>query len=75
VVAAEIVSLDDRYHHLMQKLEDYRKWGVPNIWLAGPGERQFSVYTADGLTHVVAFEPPQFGLRIPAEDLLRGLPV
>jgi Uma2 family endonuclease len=35
-VAVEIVSLDDRYTELTQRLEDYRRWGVPHVWLVDP---------------------------------------
>src|SRR5271163_3571443 len=35
-VAVEIVSPDDRHSNLTERLEDYRRWGVPHIWLVDP---------------------------------------
>jgi len=32
-VAVEIVSPDDRYNDLTERLEDYRRWGVKHVWL------------------------------------------
>ncbi len=34
--AIEIVSPDDRYGRLTHRLEDYRRWGVPHVWLVDP---------------------------------------
>src|SRR5579872_1632694 len=33
LLVIEILSKDDRHHDLMEKLEEYREWGVPNIWV------------------------------------------
>src|SRR5271170_8056802 len=35
-IAIEIVSPDDNYNNLTQRLEDYRRWGVPHVWLVDP---------------------------------------
>jgi Uma2 family endonuclease len=70
LVIIEIVSPDDRHAEIIEKLEDYRQWGVPNIWLADPNNRRFQVYTESGLANVVAFVLPEYGLELPAADLL-----
>ncbi|HEX5323017.1 MAG TPA: Uma2 family endonuclease, partial [Capsulimonadaceae bacterium] len=49
LLVIEILSKDDRYLDLMQKLEDYQAWGVPNIWVVDPYSRRLSLYTASGL--------------------------
>ena len=51
----EILSKDDRHSDLMQKLEEYRAWGVPNIWVIDPATRRFSIYTELGLQNVSSF--------------------
>ena len=51
-VAIEILSKDDRYTNLMQKLEEYRSWGIPNIWIVDPATKRLSVYTEQGLQNV-----------------------
>ena len=45
LLVIEILSKDDRYHDLMEKLEEYRVWGVPNIWVIDPLAKRFSIYT------------------------------
>jgi Uma2 family endonuclease len=48
----EILSKDDRYHDVMEKLEEYRVWGVPNIWVVNPLAKRLSLYTEVGLQNV-----------------------
>ncbi len=52
LLAIEILSKDERYHVLMEKLEEYRVWGVPNIWVVDPLARRLALYTASGLQYV-----------------------
>jgi len=52
LVVVEILSKDDRYLDLMQKLEEYREWGVPHIWVVDPSTQRFSRYTELGLQNV-----------------------
>jgi Uma2 family endonuclease len=52
LLAIEILSKDDRHHNLMQKLEEYRVWGVQNIWLVDPLAKRFAIYTELGLQYV-----------------------
>jgi hypothetical protein len=35
----------------MQKLEEYRIWGVPNIWVVDPRNKRLAFYTEAGLQH------------------------
>jgi Uma2 family endonuclease len=49
LLAIEILSPDDRHANLMEKLEEYRVWGVPNIWVVDPHSKRLSLYTALGL--------------------------
>ena len=55
LVAIEILSQDDRHSDLMQKLEEYRVWGVPNIWVIDPQTQRFSLYTEIGFQNVSSF--------------------
>jgi Uma2 family endonuclease len=52
LVVIEILSPDDRHHDLMEKLEEYRVWDVPNIWVIDPLSKRLSLYTASGLQTV-----------------------
>jgi Uma2 family endonuclease len=53
-VAIEIVSTDDRFTRLVQKLEDYRRWGVTHIWLVDSELKRLYEYTEAGLLHYVS---------------------
>ena len=48
-VAIEILSEDDRMTQVMEKLEEYDRKGVPNIWLIDPRLRTMAVYTKGAL--------------------------
>jgi Uma2 family endonuclease len=48
-IAIEIVSPDDNYNNLTQRLEDYRRWGVPHVWLVDPWLKRLYEYTEAGL--------------------------
>jgi Uma2 family endonuclease len=67
-VLAEVVSPQDPLPGVMTKLDEYRRWGVPNIWLIEPRRRKFYVYTA-GLSEVEQFELPELGFSVSAESL------
>jgi len=69
LVVVEIVSPDDPYPVLFAKLEDYRAWGVPNIWIVEPTLKKFQVYRDGSLTQVRQFELPESNFRIDATTL------
>jgi Uma2 family endonuclease len=52
LLVVEILSQDDRHHNLMQKLEEYRVWGVANIWVVDPLAKRLSHYMESGLHNV-----------------------
>ncbi len=70
LVVIEIVSPDDRHDELMKKLEEYRTWGVPYIWLADPALGRTYAYRDGSLIPVAVLELPEFGIRIPAQEVL-----
>jgi len=51
-LAIEILSEDDRMTNVMEKLEEYDRKGVPNIWLIDPRLRKMSVYLNGALNEV-----------------------
>jgi Uma2 family endonuclease len=68
-VVVEIVSPGDRYQEILEKLKEYRAWGIRHIWLVDPGSRNFSVYDDAGLREVPALELPEFELTIQKSDV------
>ena len=73
LVTIEILSKDDRHSDLMQKLEEYRVWGVPNIWVIDPISKRFSIYSELGLQHVSSFALPNYPVQLTPADLFSQL--
>jgi len=67
LVAIEVLSPDDRLTAVREKLQEYRVWGVPHVWLVDPHSRR--LYTCDsGLTEVTSFTIPELSVKLgPAE--------
>lgn len=71
LIGVEISSPDDRLHATLEKLAEYRAWGVRHIWLIEP--QLPALYTYDGsLTPVEGFEIPEHGVRISAAEIFRS---
>jgi Uma2 family endonuclease len=69
LLVVEISSPDDRLDAMLQKLDEYRAWGVPHIWLIEPELKRIHVYDHGSLTAVSRLELPQFGFAVSAEEL------
>jgi Uma2 family endonuclease len=68
LVVVEILSKDDRHSDLMQKLEEYRRWGVPHIWVIDPSTKRFSMYNELGLQNVSSLVLTEYPFELtPAE--------
>jgi Uma2 family endonuclease len=67
LVAIEILSIDDKLKDVREKLEIYRGWGVPHVWLVDPHSKR--MYTCDaGLMEVVSLRIPELSIELtPAE--------
>jgi Uma2 family endonuclease len=72
-VAIEIVSPDDRYSELTQRLEDYRRWGVPNVWLVDPELKRLHEYSEAGLLQRASLRLPEFDFEISAQELFKDI--
>jgi Uma2 family endonuclease len=66
-IAIEILSPDDKLTDVREKLEIYKTWGVPHVWLVDPHSRR--MYTCDaGLTEVPTLRIPELNIELtPAE--------
>ena len=72
-VAIEIVSPDDRHSELTERLDDYRRWGVPHIWLVDPQLKRVYEYTEAGLHQFPALRLPEFDFEISAQELFKDV--
>jgi Uma2 family endonuclease len=73
MIVFEIVSKDDRHQDLMQKLEEYREWGVPHIWVIDPLTKRFSMYTEFGLRNVSSLSLPDYPIQLTPAELFASL--
>ena len=73
LIVIEILSKDDRHSDLMQKLEEYRVWGVRNIWVIDPISNRFSIYTELGLQNVSSFTLSGYPFELAPADLFSRL--
>ena len=55
---------------VLKKLEEYRLWGVPHIWIVDPWRRTLSVYDKEGLITVSSFVINEMGIEIPHAEIL-----
>jgi Uma2 family endonuclease len=67
-ITIEILSPDDRMHDVLAKLEEYRQWGVPHVWLVDPHSKL--MYTCDGaLCAVPVLRVPELNLEVKPGDI------
>lgn len=69
----EIVSRDDRYTELLQKLDEYYRWGVSHIWVVDPWLERLSVYDGSDLRQTAELSLPGGSPHITIGELIRGL--
>lgn len=68
LVAIEIASPDDRLHQTLEKLAEYRRWGVPHVWLVEPDLKALYIYDGS-LNQTSAFALPEYNLAITADEI------
>lgn len=68
LIVVEVLSLDDKLAAVRDKLEQYRDWGVPNIWLADPHSKRFYRYEK-GLIETASLEVPELEIAVRHEDV------
>ncbi len=73
LLVVEILSKDDRYSDLMQKLEEYRNWGVAHIWVIDPSLRRFSIYTDFGLQNISSLSLADYPFQLTPAELFADL--
>lgn len=71
LVVVEVLSKHDSMSDVLSKLEEYRLWGVPNIWVVSPAQRAFYVFDAGDLRRTHSFTLPEFGFTLEQDELFR----
>jgi len=73
LVVVEILSKDDRYSDVIQKLEEYREWGVAHIWVIDPSTKRFSMYTELGPQNVSSLALSEYPFQLTPAELFADL--
>jgi Uma2 family endonuclease len=67
LLVIEIISPDDRYGYVREKLDEYVAWGVPNIWLIDPHNRILESYESGAVTRVTTLKLPGYPVEVTAD--------
>ena len=51
-ICIEILSPEDRWERMQQKIDDYLRFGVPYVWVINPPDQRAWAYTKDGSAEV-----------------------
>ena len=63
-----MLSPDDKLAEVRKKLDEYRAWGVPHVWLVDPHSKR--LYTCEaGLTEVATLKIPELGIEVTPADI------
>jgi Uma2 family endonuclease len=75
LLCVEVLSPEDTWKRLKIKVEDYRKFGVENIWIFDPEEREVFRYDAKGFQKIDDPELTISGtvVRVPVAEIFAGL--
>jgi Uma2 family endonuclease len=73
LVVIEILSPDDRHSRLADRLEDYRRWGVPHIWVIDPQVKRLYEYSEAGLLQFPALRLAEFDFELSAQELFKDI--
>ena len=69
LVVIEVLSPDDRMTAVLEKLEEYRGWGVRHVWLVDPHARRMYAWDA-GLREVERLATAEVGVEIGRREIL-----
>ena len=73
LVVIEILSPDDRHSRMAARLDDYRQWGVPHVWVVDPQVKRLYEYTEAGLLQRSSLPLPGFDFEISAQEIFRDV--
>jgi Uma2 family endonuclease len=73
LVVVEILSKDDRHSDVIQKLEEYREWGVAHIWVIDPSTKRFWLYNELGLQNASSLALSEYPFQLTPAELFADL--
>jgi Uma2 family endonuclease len=51
-ICIEVLSKDDTRRSMQKRIDDYLKFGVPNVWVIDPADRRVWTYSSEGSREV-----------------------
>ena len=66
-LAVEVISPNDLYREIEQKVEEYLKAGVRLVWIVNPGTRTVTVHRPPSAVHILRVDD-----RLTGEDVIPG---
>ena len=69
LLAIEILSPDDRMAEMLDKLREYRRWGVRHVWLIDPEARSLYSFAEDALKETSHLAIPEFSTELTREQV------
>jgi Uma2 family endonuclease len=68
LIVIEVLSIDDAMSAVRAKLDEYKKWEVPHVWLVDPHAKR--LYTCDaGLVEVASLRVPELEIELQPEQI------
>lgn len=69
----EILSPEDTMRRMQERIEDYRRFGVENIWLLDPGTKRGYDCRPSGWLEATKFEISKTAIRLMLSDLFASM--
>lgn len=73
LIVVEVLSPEDRHSKVQQKIEDYRRFNVPHIWLIDPVQRIGWDCSNGNWTRATHFSVKDSPIHLDLEELFRNL--
>jgi Uma2 family endonuclease len=73
VAIIEILSPEDRVSRYMNRLEDYRRMGIRNLWVIDPTERRGFDFSSGNWIETTSFADTSTGIRLDLNSLFASI--
>ena len=71
LVCIEILSKDDRWSDVQERIDDYLSFGVRHVWVLDPRSRKAYDFTSDGMHEVNELRAEQPEISVPLQALFK----